>query len=291
MPRSMTGFGKAGAEFNGETVTVELTSVNHRYLDCSLRLPHGWNALDAPLKKTVKDSLARGKVSMNVVRRKVHTSPSVQFDVELARQYVEASRELSHLLGTFENLTLDTLTQLDGVVYQEEPEEDLAAIEPHVQRALDEALKQLAAMRAHEGEALVQDITSRIATMRGQLQTIEEQLPAIRSQYEERLRTRIAELNADAAVSEERLAVEMAMLADKSDVSEEVTRLVAHFDHAEKMLTQDEPIGRKLDFLIQEMQREINTLGVKVRDSDVAHTVLEMKSELEKIREQVQNIE
>lgn len=291
MPRSMTGFGKAGAECNGEVVTVELTSVNHRYLDCSLRLPNGWNTLDPALKKTVKDRLARGKVSMTVVRRKLHASPSVQFDIELARQYVEASRELSHLLGTFENLTLDTLTQMDGVVYQEEAEEDIAAIEPHVQQALNDALEQLSAMRAHEGVALVTDVNERLAMLRNHLNSIEGELPQIRGHHEERLRSRIAELNADAAVTEERLAVEMAILADKSDVSEEITRLIAHFNHADTLLNLDEPIGRKLDFLIQEMQREINTLGVKVRDSGVAHVVLEMKSELEKIREQVQNIE
>lgn len=291
MPRSMTGFGKANAECDGEVVTVELTSVNHRYLDCSLRLPHGWNAFDPALKKTIKDTLARGKVSMTVVRRKLQISPSVKFDIELARQYVEASRELSHLLGTFENLTLDTLTQMDGVLFQEEAEEDLAAFEPHLQQALRDALEQLGEMRSHEGEALVNDVNERLATLRRHLKSIEDDLPAIREHHENRLRTRVAELNAEAAVSEERLAVEMAILADKSDVSEEVTRLNAHFDHADKMLALDEPIGRKLDFLIQEMQREINTLGVKVRDSGTAHTVLEMKSELEKIREQIQNIE
>ncbi len=291
MPRSMTGFGKADAECDGEVVTVELTSVNHRYLDCSLRLPHGWNAFETTLKSTVKDRLARGKVSMTVVRRKLRASPSVRFDIDLARQYVDASKELSHLLGTFENLSLDTLSQLDGVIYQEDAEEDLAAFEPHIQLALGKALDQLKEMRATEGAALVQDVNARLGTMRGFLQSIEDQLPSIREHYENRLRTRVAELNADAAVTEERLAVEMATLADKSDVSEEVTRLIAHFDHADKMLAQDEPIGRKLDFLIQEMQREINTLGVKVRDSANAHIVLEMKSELEKIREQVQNIE
>jgi len=291
MPRSMTGFGKAGAECDGEMVTVELTSVNHRYLDCSLRLPHGWTAFDPALKKTVKDRLARGKISMTVVRRKIHASPSVRFDIDLAKQYVEASRELSHLLGTFENLTLDTLTQMDGVLYQEDAEEDLAAFEPHVQTALRDALDQLDEMRAHEGKALATDVNDRLATLRGHLKTIQDELPAIRTHHENRLRTRIAELNADVAVTEERLAVEMAILADKSDVSEEVTRLIAHFDHADTMLVSDEPIGRKLDFLIQEMQREINTLGVKVRDSGTAHTVLEMKSELEKIREQIQNIE
>lgn len=291
MPRSMTGFGKADAECDGEVVTVELTSVNHRYLDCSLRLPHGWSAFDPALKKTVKDKLARGKISMTVVRRKLHTSPSVKFDIDLAKQYVEASHQLSHLLGTFEKMSLDTLTQMDGVIYQEDCEEDLASFEPHVQKALRDALEQLCEMRAHEGEALVVDVNDRLATLRQFLQSIEDELPAIRENYENRLRTRVAELNADAAVTEERLAVEMAILADKSDVSEEVTRLLAHFDHADKMLTLDEPIGRKLDFLTQEIQREINTLGVKVRDSNIAHTVLEMKSELEKIREQVQNIE
>jgi uncharacterized protein (TIGR00255 family) len=291
MPHSMTGFGKAAADFNGEQVSVEVSSVNHRYLDCGTRLPHGWNTLEPALKKTVKDQLARGKVSLTVVRHRTHAAPSVRFDAEIARQYVEASKELSHLLGTFDPLSIDTLTQLDGVLYQEETEEDLDAIEPKLQEALRGALTNLCEMRATEGAALVIDVSDRIAGLRGHLGAIETALPSIRENYENKLRARVAELNADAAVTEERLAVEIAILADKSDVSEEVTRLNAHFDHAESMLKLDEPIGRKLDFLVQEIQREINTLGVKVRDSGVAHTVLEMKSELEKIREQIQNIE
>ncbi|MBX7259871.1 MAG: YicC family protein [Candidatus Hydrogenedentes bacterium] len=292
MSRSMTGYGKAAGEFGGQSLTVEISSVNHRYLDCSLRLPSAWVGLDPIVKQTIRKHLTRGKLTVNVSRKRALTSTrSVNFDGEVARQYLNASRELAQMIGTYETLSLNVLAQLDGVFYQEEADEDLTAVEPIVVQVTEEALTRLDEMRAQEGRHLADDVRQRVEGMKALLADIEKRLPELRALYEERLRTRIGELKAEVTITEDRLALEVALLAEKSDVTEEVVRLKTHFGHMIDMLDANEPAGRRLDFLSQEIQREINTLGVKTRDGNVAKIVLEMKAELEKIREQIQNIE
>ncbi|MCC6489835.1 MAG: YicC family protein [Candidatus Hydrogenedentes bacterium] len=292
MSRSMTGFGKATGEFDGQTLTVELSSVNGRYLDCSLRIPPAWSALEPVVKQTVRNFIARGKVNVTINRRRGNSSVrSVHFDPAVAQQYLDASKALGSMLGSFETLSLNVLAQLEGVMYQEEAEEDIEAIQPVLVGVLEEALRKLDAMRAVEGKALLEDIRSRIGLMRKGLNAVEERLPELNAIYEARLRTRIEELKASAGLTEERIAIEVALMAEKSDVTEEVVRFKTHLDHMEEILGSKEPAGRRLDFLTQEIQREANTLGVKTRDANVAKEVLELKSELEKIREQIQNIE
>jgi len=292
MSRSMTGYGKAAGELDGQSLTVEISSVNHRYLDCSLRLPSAWVGLDPIIKQTIRKHITRGKLTINVSRKRALTSArSVRFDNEVAQQYLEASKDLAQMIGTYETLSLNVLAQLEGVFYQEEGDEDITAIEPTVVKVAEEALARLNDMRAQEGRHLADDVRLRIDGLRTLLSDIEKRLPELRTMYEERLRTRIAELNSETNITEDRLALEVALLAEKSDVTEEVVRLKTHFVHMTEMLDAEEPSGRRLDFLSQEIQREINTLGVKTRDGNVAKIVLEMKAELEKIREQIQNIE
>ena len=292
MSRSMTGYGKAVGELDGQSLTVEISSVNHRYLDCSLRLPSAWVGLDPIVKQTIRKHITRGKLTINVSRKRALTSArSVRFDNEVARQYLDASKELAQMIGTYETLSLNVLAQMEGVFYQEEGDEDLTAIEPAVVRVTEEALTRLNEMRAKEGRLLATDVRLRIDALKSSLSDIEKRLPELRAMYEERLRTRIAELNSETSITEDRLALEVALLAEKSDVTEEVVRLKSHFIHMIEMLDAEDPSGRRLDFLSQEIQREINTLGVKTRDGNVAKIVLEMKAELEKIREQIQNIE
>ena len=292
MSRSMTGYGKATGELDGQSLTVEISSVNHRYLDCSLRLPSAWVGLDPIVKQTIRKHITRGKLTINVSRKRALTSSrSVRFDNEVARQYLDASKELAQMIGTYETLSLNVLAQMEGVFYQEEGDEDLTAIEPSVVRVTEEALTRLNEMRAQEGRHLADDVRLRIDALKSSLSDIERRLPELRAMYEERLRTRIAELNSETNITEDRLALEVALLAEKSDVTEEVVRLKSHFIHMIEMLDAEDPSGRRLDFLSQEIQREINTLGVKTRDGNVAKIVLEMKAELEKIREQIQNIE
>lgn len=292
MVRSMTGFGKGTREFSGTTVSVELSSVNHRYLEQGLRIPSEWSVLEPVVRETVKAHLSRGKVNVAVVRKRGSAAgQTLKFDAEVARQYVEASKDLGDMLGTSDPLTVGALAQFEGVFYYEENESDLEAVKTALVGSLEEALEGLNAMRSAEGEVLSRDLALRLKLIREALSVVEERLPALNEQYEKRLLERIHDLNDAAGLAEDRIAVEVAMMAEKGDVTEEVVRLKSHFGHAAELLGSDKPVGRELNFLAQEFQREINTLGAKVRDSDVARQVLYMKSELDKFREQIQNIE
>lgn len=292
MVRSMTGFGKATCELDGALVSVELSSVNHRYLDQSLRIPYEWAVLEPVIRETVKKALSRGKINITVSRKRGSASPqTLRFDSDLARQYVDASKDLGSMLGSGEALTLTTLAQLEGVFFHAEKDEDLEEVEEVLTKALDQALGNLDTMRLREGEGLHQDVLERVGLIRASVAMVEERLPELIRMYAERLKERIEELGADLSLTEDRVGLEVALMAEKGDVTEEVVRLKNHLDHAAELLESDEPVGRKLNFLSQEIQREINTLGAKVRDSDVSREVLEMKSELEKIREQIQNVE
>jgi len=292
MVRSMTGFGKATCAYQDQEISLELSAVNHRYLDCSFRLGNSWAALEPVLKSVVREHVSRGKVQISVHRRQAAApAQAVRLDLGLARQYLDASRELAALMGTEGAMSLDTLAAMDGVIYHEEADEDLDEVGKVLRGVLGEALGKLNAMRATEGAALADDIRRRIALMRASLKEVAARLPELNAKHEKRLRARIQEVAADVSVTEERIAIEAALLAEKGDVTEETVRLETHLAHMEELLESGEPIGRRLDFLSQEIQREVNTLGVKTRDCDVARHVLDMKGELDKIREQVQNIE
>jgi len=289
----MTGFGKADGEFDGDVISVEVSAVNHRYLDCSLRLPNAWNALEPVLRETVRKHMARGKVYVTVNRKRGPDSrrQTVVLDGDLARQYIDAARDLVQLSGKMDTLSVDVLAQLEGVFYHEEPEDDLNQVKDALLRVTAQALGRADAMRVTEGESLGEEVAGRVALIREALTALEGRLPELNALYEQRLRTRIEELQGDAELTEERIAIEIALMADKGDVTEEVVRIKTHLDHALELLEKEEPVGRELNFLTQELQREVNTLGSKVRDSAVVKEVLRMKSELERFREQVQNIE
>lgn len=292
MTRSMTGFGRAAGTLLGDEVTVEMSAVNHRYLDASLRMPLAWAAVEPVLKQQLRTYVSRGKLSVTISRKRGPGSPpSIRFDPDTARQYVDASRELAAMVGSNGAISVDVLAQLEGVLVHEDPVDDLESVQAGLEALLEDAAARLNAMRATEGEALERDIRARIALIRSALVRIEDRLPELNGAYEQRLRSRVEELRTEVSLSEERIALEVALLAEKADVTEEVVRLKAHLEHFSGLLDEKEPVGRRLDFLLQELQREINTLGVKTRDSDVARHVLEMKSELEKIREQIQNVE
>lgn len=292
MTCSMTGFGRATVELEGEHISIEVNTVNHRFLDCSFRLPHAWAATESALREVLKGALGRGKVNINVRRDYgVSGRQTVRFDGDVARQYMEAGREISNILRTTEAMSLDTLVTLEGVFFLEEPEQDLDTVAGKLAAGLNEALEQLNAVRENEGRALAEDIRAHVTEMRDALSAVEARLPELSAAYEERLRTRVAELNAETGLTEDRIALEVTLQAEKSDVNEEVVRLTAHLDQTLELLDASEPVGRDLNFLAQEIQREVNTLGAKLRDIGVSREVLRMKSELEKIREQVQNIE
>ncbi len=292
MTRSMTGFGRVSTDIDNENVTIEINTVNHRFLECTFRLPGVWASLENDLRNVVKQNVDRGKITVSLRRgRGAVGRPVIQFDEENARQYIEASRKLAHMMNSTEALSLDVLVRLDGVFFQEEPEQDLKRTKNALITALGECVAQLNQARDLEGESLAKDVAERIAEMRDALSIVEARLPELSAAYEQRLHERVAELCADSAMREERIAIEIALMADKMDVNEEVVRLNSHFDQVLNLLQQTEPIGRDLNFLSQELQREINTLGSKLRDMDVTREVLRLKAELEKLREQAQNIE
>lgn len=292
MTRSMTGFGRATGTVGEETFAVEVSSVNHRHLECSFRTPGAWATLEPVLRDEVKRFLSRGKINLSIRReRGVYGQQTIQCNEEVARQYIDASRRLGALMSTTEALSLDALVRMDGVFYTHEEVEDLDAVKAALCATVGAALEQLNASRVAEGQALADDIRERLAQMREALAAVEARIPELNSAYMERLRARVHELASETGLTEERLALEVALMADKADVNEEVVRLKTHFEHVEEFLGSKEPIGRELNFLGQEIQREVNTLGSKLRDIGVTREVLRMKSELEKLKEQANNIE
>jgi len=288
----MTGFGRASGAFEGETLTVEVSTVNHRFFECTIKLPPAWSLLEARVRDLLKERIARGKVFCAVRRDKAAGAKApVRCDMQVAEEYIRASRELVALMNSTERLSLGTLMQMEGVFSQEETELDMEQIAETLATVTAAALDQLEAARRTEGLALAADLRERFHAIRDAVAEVESRVPELNAAYETRLRERVAELSVDAKVSEERLALEVAMLAEKTDVNEEIVRIKAHLEHAAQLLEQPEPVGRELGFLSQEFQREINTLGSKLRDLGVTREVIRMKGELEKVREQMNNIE
>lgn len=292
MAFSMTGFARHETEILGETTVIEIGSVNHRFLDATFRLPNQWSVLESTLRDIVKSLVSRGKITICVrCGRSLGVAPPVRLDVDRANTYIEAARKLMHLMRSTDSLSLDALISLDGVIIPIEEETDMGKVEEQLSAALKTALTQLNEARAKEGAVLLAAIDEHLRNLEGQLRKVEKRAPELLAIYEEKLRQRIADINSEIGVKEERLAMEVAMMADRMDVTEELVRFRAHIVHARDIIASEGPVGRDLNFLVQEMQREANTLGSKLRDVEVSRDTIEMKTEIEKIREQVQNLE
>ena len=292
MVRSMTGYARSTTTIGNETVTIETTSVNHRYLDCTFRMPNQWAMAEPALRDIIKKHVTRGKIHVSVrYGRGSGNAQPVRLDAERAQQYIDYARELTHLMRSTESLSLNTLITLDGVMTTAEEEPDLEETQRLLGEALEEAMTALDEMRAKEGAAMRDALLQHLDVLERLAAKIAERAPEMLQAYEERLRQRIEEINAEINVKEERLALEVAMMADRADVTEELVRLKAHIVHGREILVNGGPIGRDLNFLAQEMQREVNTLGAKMRGLETGRDILEMKTEIEKIREQLQNIE
>lgn len=293
MTRSMTGFGRAVGTVDGDNITIELSSVNHRYFDCSVRLPAPWITLEQTIREWVREKVNRGKISVSIRRDNGGNSTlQVKYDANIAKQYISASESLAEALNTPDaRLSLDVLAQLDGVFYQEDSKQDLELITTELQKIFTNALLQYQNGREREGEALKTDLLARLDLIEESIGAIELRHPEILTAYENRLRERMQELNTEVGLTEDRIAMEVAMMAEKTDTHEELIRLRSHLEHGRTLLDSRDAMGRDLNFLSQEIQREINTLGSKLRDIEVTREVLTMKSELEKLREQIQNIE
>ena len=292
MIRSMTGYGRDQQLLHGRSITVEIRSVNHRYFEFSCRAPRGCAFLEDRLKRALQSAISRGKVEVALTLQTVESrNTSVAVDHALAGQYIAALRALGEEYALPDDLTLSTVCRLPDIFTLcrgEEDEEELAA---DVLSVLQKALEQFVAMRETEGERLKADVLSRLLTMEEHLSFVEERSPQTVAEYRARLTAKLTELLNGAVPDENRILTEVGIIADRLAVDEETVRLRSHFAQLRKILESTEPVGRKLDFLVQEMNRETNTIGSKCSDTAIAGHVVEMKSELEKIREQIQNIE
>ena len=292
MIRSMTGYGRGQQLLHGRSITVEIRSVNHRYFEFSCRTPRGCAFLEDRLKRTLQQAISRGKVEVSLTLQTVESrGGAVAVDHALAGQYLTALRALAAEYGLTDDLTLSAVARLPDlftVCRGEEDEEELAA---DVLSVLQEALDRFVAMREAEGERLRADVLSRLFTLEEHLAFVEERSPQTVAEYRARLTAKLNELLGGAVADEARILTEAAIVADRLAVDEETVRLHSHIAQLRGILDCAEPVGRKLDFLVQEMNRETNTIGSKCSDTAIAGHVVEMKSEIEKIREQIQNIE
>ena len=294
MVKSMTGFGRCETEINGRAITVEIKSVNHRYFEFSCRITRGYSFLEDKLKAFVNARVARGKIDMFVSVGAADDVPcEVAVNHSLVSGYLAAMKEISDTYGVPNDASVVALSRFPDVFTVNKAPVDEEQLTSDVLTAADAALNSFIAMRETEGARMKADILSRAETILSIVSEIEERSPQTVREYENRLLERIRQTleNLSVEVDEQRILTEVAVFADKVAVAEETVRLRSHFEQLRAFLSLDQPIGRKIDFIIQEMNREANTIGSKVQDAVLAHKVVDIKSEIEKIREQVQNIE
>ena len=292
MVKSMTGFGRCETEVNGRRITVEMKSVNHRYFEFSCRTSRGYSFLEDKLKKYVATKVARGKVDMYVsVTESEDSEVNVTINKPLASGYVNAIKTLATEYNIPDDLSVSVLSRYSDIFQIHKEEQDEEQVFSDVKVALDIALDGFLAMREAEGEKLKDDVLSRVDTIMSIVSEIEERSPLTVEEYRQKLTKRITDMLSGAQIDEQRILTEAAIFADKVAVDEETVRLRSHFEQMRTFFETGAPIGRKLDFIVQEMNREANTIGSKVTDSILAHKVVDIKSEIEKIREQIQNIE
>ncbi len=294
MVKSMTGFGRCETEINGRAITVEIKSVNHRYFEFSCRITRGYSFLEDKLKAFVNARVARGKIDMFVSVGAADDVPcEVAVNHSLVSGYLAAMKEISDTYGVPNDASVVALSRFPDVFTVNKAPVDEEQLTADVLTAADAALNSFVAMREAEGARMKADILSRAETILSIVSEIEERSPQTVREYENRLLERIRQTleNLSVEVDEQRILTEVAVFADKVAVAEETVRLRSHFEQLRAFLSLDQPVGRKIDFIIQEMNREANTIGSKVQDAVLAHKVVDIKSEIEKIREQVQNIE
>lgn len=288
----MTGYGKATKIVDGREMTVELKSVNNRFLDINDKLPKCLVCVEDSLKKEIQKVLSRGRVDVFVTYSDNRdTVRNVTVDMGLAEGYMLAAKKLEERFGVSNDLTLTSLMKLPDVVKPESVDDDYDALESLIKETTAEALKNMNVMREKEGEKLKADITARIGNMREYLKKIEERAPIVVENYREKLTARITEALSGVEIDEARLLNEVAFFTDKANIDEEITRLKSHFSQSDRIMEKETLVGRKMDFLVQELNRETNTICSKSNDIEITNVALLMKSEIEKIREQVQNLE
>lgn len=289
---SMTGYGKGVAKDGGKTITVEIKTVNHRYLDWGIKMPRNFLFLDDLVKKTVGAAISRGHVDLFLTYEQDSVSEGAYtVDFDLADSYVKAVEQLQGKVSLNNDFTLTSLLRVSDIIKREHPVENEDLLKRLTEEAVAAALENLKAMRLREGESLKLDIASKLDSIESSLEEIKLNAPKVVASYKAGLEARIAEVLEPSKIDMQRLATEVALYADRCAIDEEITRLGAHIAHMRTLLEANEPVGRKMDFLVQEFNRETNTIGSKANDMNITKQVLAIKNEIEKIREQAANVE
>lgn len=292
MIKSMTGYGRCQQTIDGRDILVEIKSVNHRFFEFSARVPRVYGYLESQLKSYLQGKISRGKVDVGVT---VLTLEGIDANVEinhaLVKSYVGALRSVKEEFGLTDDLSLSAISRFSDIFTVRKNVEDEQVIWDSVRTVLDQALANFVHMREVEGERMKEDILSRLQTIEERVAFVEERSPKTVEEYRGRLYAKMQEVLKDTKVEEQRILTEAAIYSEKIAVDEETVRLRSHIRQFESILASEEPIGRKLDFLVQELNREANTIGSKAQDIEIARVVVDIKSEIEKIREQIQNIE
>ena len=292
MIKSMTGYGSAKGVVEGLSISVELKSVNNRYLDTSIRMPRSFLFAEDAVKSAVQHHISRGKVDVFVsVDSTQGSDMTVKVNEGLLRGYVDAVRAIARAYALPEELSALAVSRFPDVLSVEKKDLDAEAISAGIVRVAEQALEDFDAMRLREGEKLRDDVLGRLGTIDSLVSAVERAAPQTVADYRARLENRMMEVLGSTGIDENRILAEAAIFADHIAVDEETVRLRSHMSQLDAMIRGSSPAGRKMDFLIQEFNREANTIGSKCQNSEIAHTVVDLKSEIEKIREQIQNIE
>ena len=292
MIRSMTGFGRERMVLGGRDILVEIRSVNNRYNELSIRLSRAYLYLEEPLKKLVQEYISRGKAEVSVTITNISApDTSIAVNTSIAKGYVDALRKANDELGLMDDLSLSRITHFQDIFTIVKAADDEDQMWNDVKTVAEAALKKFVSMRENEGARMKEDVLGRLAAIEQMVGVIEEKAPETVAAYREKLFAKISEVLADKAVDEQRILTEAAIYAEKIAVDEETVRLRSHIEEFRTILEKEDIVGRKLDFLVQEMNREANTTGSKAQNIDITKTVIGIKSEIEKIREQIQNIE
>jgi uncharacterized protein (TIGR00255 family) len=292
MVRSMTGFGRGQTNDCGYTVNCEIKGVNHRYFDPFIRISRRYSLLEDRIKEELRKYVSRGRLEVNInIEKSGESKRNIKVDKDLAIAYYNYLKELAEKLNISQEIRIIDLFRLPEVFSLEDEEEDIEIVWAVLKQSLDVAMDCLVDMRVKEGLNLAEDIRSRNRVILQMVEQLETRSPQVSLEHGERMRTRISEFMEHDVVDQQRLLQEIAIFAEKSNITEEIVRLKSHSKHLEELMQSEDAVGRKSDFLVQEMFREINTIASKANDLEMNRIVVEVKAELEKIREQLQNIE
>lgn len=292
MIKSMTGYGRFEGVIDGRNVVFEIKSVNHRFLELQCRTPRGCGFIEETIKNIVSEYVTRGKADVFVsIEADDSLDAEVSINRSLAAGYLKALQQLRDEFGLKDDITVSSISKYSDIFTVRKAPENEEKLCEITEKAGRQALTEFVAMREREGDKLKTDVLSRCDIIISIVEEIEARSPKIVEEYRERLYTRLQDVLGDTTIDPQRILTEAAIFADKTAVDEETVRLRSHIDQLREMLTADQAVGRKLDFIVQEMNREANTIGSKVSDAEMAHKVVDIKAEIEKIREQIQNIE